>query len=142
MRAIWAGLGRDVVFSIVTPNGMIRTSRNQRVRRITREAEWVRILRSVWSGTECEPQLRSFMAILTITYRGTSAVYPLEISEDIGDADIKRIAVEVIRSGEVPGLQIGDLGNSAFMHFVVDRFDTPEGGKRLYLRPKVPFGAL
>jgi len=82
------------------------------------------------------------MAILTITYRGTSAVYPLEISEDIGDADIKRIAVEVIRSGEVPGLQIGDLGNSAFMHFVVDRFDTPEGGKRLYLRPKVPFGAL
>jgi len=100
------------------------------------------LAKRVWSGTECEPQLRSFMAILTITYRGTSAVYPLEISEDIGDADIKRIAVEVIRSGEVPGLQIGDLGNSAFMHFVVDRFDTPEGGKRLYLRPKVPFGAL
>ena len=51
MRAIWAGLGRDVVFSVVTPNGMIRTSRNQRVRRITREAEWVRILRSA-SGLE------------------------------------------------------------------------------------------
>lgn len=28
-----------------------------------------------------------------------------------------------------------------FDDFVVDRFDTPEGGKRLFLRPKVPFGA-
>jgi hypothetical protein len=24
--------------------------------------------------------------------------------------------------------------------FVVDRFGTPEGGRRIYLRPKVPFG--
>ena len=25
--------------------------------------------------------------------------------------------------------------------YVVDRFDTPAGGRRIYLRPKVPFGA-
>ena len=80
------------------------------------------------------------MAILTITYQGTSAEYPREIGDHIGDSDIKRIAIEVIRSGEVPGLRIIDLGDSAFVHFVVDRFITPEGGTRLYLRPKVPFG--
>ena len=82
------------------------------------------------------------MAILTITYQGMSAEYPREIGEDIKDEDIKRIAVEVIRSGEVPGLQIVNLGDSAFAYFVVDRFDSRERGTRLYLRPKVPFGAL
>ena len=47
----------------------------------------------------------------------------------------------MIRSGDVPGLHVRTLPDDAFDHFVVDRFDTPEGGKRLFLRPKVPFGA-
>lgn len=81
------------------------------------------------------------MAILTITYQGVSAEYPRSIDDEISDADVKRVAVEIIRSGGTPGLHIVDLGDSAFTYFVVDRFDSPEAGCRIYLRPKVPFGA-
>jgi hypothetical protein len=81
------------------------------------------------------------MATLNITYNGLSADYPLEIDYEIGDADVKRIAVEVVRSGGVPGLQIANLPERAFDNYVVDRFASPQGGQRLFLRPKVPFGA-
>jgi hypothetical protein len=50
--------------------------------------------------------------------------------------------VELVRSGCIPGLHVGGLSESAFDDYVVDRFDTPEGGRRLFLRPKVPFGAV
>ncbi len=82
------------------------------------------------------------MAILNITYQGVSADYPRDIDEKLSDTDIKRIAVEIVRSRGVPGLPAVDIGDAVFVYFVVDRFDTPEGGKRLYLRPKVPFGAF
>jgi hypothetical protein len=59
----------------------------------------------------------------------------------VSDRDLKRIAVELVRSGGVPGLHIRELPADSFDHFVVDRFDTPEGGRRMFLRPKVPFGA-
>ena len=54
------------------------------------------------------------------------------------DADALVQAVPPLR--EVAGLHVRTLPDDAFDHFVVDRFDTPEGGKRLFLRPKVPFG--
>jgi hypothetical protein len=78
------------------------------------------------------------MARLNITFGGLSADYPVELDGPISDADLKRIAVEVVRSGQVPGLHLPAIGEDAFEHFVVDRLD---GGRRLYLRPKVPFGA-
>ncbi len=81
------------------------------------------------------------MAILNITWNGISAEARVAIDHDLGDADLKRVAVELIRSGEVPGLHIASLPERSFDHFVVDRFDTPEGGKRIFLRPKVPFGS-
>ena len=80
------------------------------------------------------------MAILNVTYEGVSADYARDIDPDLSDQDIKRIAEEVIRSGEIPALRV-DIQPGAFSNFVVDRFETPEGGRRLYLRPKVPFGA-
>ncbi len=80
-------------------------------------------------------------AILNITYDGLSCDVPGLLDARTSDFDIKRIAVEVIRSGDLPGLRIANLSERAFDRFVVDRFDTPAGGKRLYLRPKVPFGA-
>lgn len=79
--------------------------------------------------------------ILNITWSGVSADTDINVDTTISDRDIKRIAVELIRSGDVPGLHVRSLANDAFDHFVVDRFDTPEGGKRLFLRPKVPFGS-
>jgi hypothetical protein len=75
------------------------------------------------------------MAHLNITYGGLSADYPLELDVRVSDADVRRIAVEVVRSGGVHGLHLPHLAENAFDSFVVDRM-----GDRIYLRPKVPFG--
>lgn len=80
------------------------------------------------------------MAILNITYHGMSADLPDEVDDVLGDDEIRKLAVEVVRSGALPGLQVANLEADAFRHFVVDRFSTPAGGHRVYLRPKVPFG--
>jgi hypothetical protein len=80
------------------------------------------------------------MTVLNITYNGYSADLPDELDGELTDDDIRRIAVEVVRGGNVPGLYDPELRDGAFRDFVVDRFDTPEGGRRIYLRPKVPFG--
>ena len=81
------------------------------------------------------------MAVLNITYNGMSADYPLDVAVNLTDGDVRRIAVEVVRSGGIRGLAIANLGDHAFDNYVVDRFETPQGGRRIYLRPKVPFGA-
>lgn len=78
------------------------------------------------------------MATLNITYNGLSADYPLELDAQLTDADVRRIAIEVVRAGGIPGLALPALPAGAFDGFVVDRL---QGGQRLYLRPKVPFGA-
>lgn len=80
------------------------------------------------------------MAILNITYQGLSADYSMHVDESMRDRDIRRIAVEVVRSGEIKGLHIANLSDRAFDDYVVDRLTTPRGDKRIYLRPKVPFG--
>jgi hypothetical protein len=80
------------------------------------------------------------MAILNITYNGVSADCPVELEVSVSDVDVRRIAVELVRSGGVPGLYIADLPGGAFNNHVVDRFG--DGAQaRLYLRPKVPFGS-
>jgi hypothetical protein len=79
--------------------------------------------------------------ILNITWNGISADTEVNVDSNVSDHDVKRIAVELMRSGGVPGLLVRGLGGDAFDNFVVDRFDTAEGGRRLFLRPKVPFGA-
>ncbi len=81
------------------------------------------------------------MAVLNITYNGMSVDYPFDVDYRMSDNDVRRIALELIRSGDVPGLDISNLADNAFNYFVVDRFNTPEGGERIFLRPKVPFGA-
>jgi hypothetical protein len=78
--------------------------------------------------------------ILNITWNGISADTDVNV-DGVSDRDVKRIAVELLRSGGVPGMVLRDLAGNAFDDFVVDRFDTPEGGRRIFLRPKVPFGA-
>ncbi|MBW2458667.1 MAG: hypothetical protein JRI68_29485 [Deltaproteobacteria bacterium] len=81
------------------------------------------------------------MAMLNITYNGLSVDYPLDADYELSDADVRRIATEVVRAGGLRGLQVSDLRDDAFAHYVVDRFDSARGGQRIYLRPKVPFGA-
>jgi hypothetical protein len=80
------------------------------------------------------------MSTLNITYNGLSADYPLDLDYQLSDADVRRIAVEVVRSGGVRGLQVANLPANAFDNFVVDRFQG-QTGSRIYLRPKVPFGS-
>jgi hypothetical protein len=80
------------------------------------------------------------MTILNITYNGLSADYPLDVETPMTDRDVRRVAVEVVRTGALRGLGAVNLGDRAFDDFVVDRFETPQGGRRIYLRPKVPFG--
>jgi hypothetical protein len=81
------------------------------------------------------------MATLNITYNGLSSDLPVEFDRAVSDADVRRIAVEVVRSGGMPGLHVANLPEDAFSHYVVDRFRGPRGDERIYLRPKVPFGA-
>ena len=81
------------------------------------------------------------MAILNLTYQGQSADYELALDFATNDADIRRIATEVVRSGGVRGLHVPNLPPTAFVNYVVDRLTGPDGEQRIYLRPKVPFGA-
>ena len=81
------------------------------------------------------------MAILNVTYAGRSADAPHRVDDRTADNEIRRIAVELIRTGGLPGLVVIDLGRDAFRNFVVDRHSDPDGTVRIYLRPKVPFGA-
>ncbi len=81
------------------------------------------------------------MATLNITYRGLSADYPMELDYQLTDADVRRIAVELVRSGGNHGVRVPTIDDRAFDNYVVDRFVSPQGGQRIYLRPKVPFGA-
>jgi hypothetical protein len=81
------------------------------------------------------------MAILNITYQGLSSDYELALDFAASDADIRRIAVEVVRSGGMRGLSIAQLPEHAFDQFMIDRLRGPDGAQRIYLRPKVPFGA-
>jgi hypothetical protein len=78
---------------------------------------------------------------LNITLQGVSGDYTVDFDGEPRDGDVKRVAVELIRSGDLPGLHVSGLPADTFDGYVVDRFDTPEGGRRLFLRPKVPFGA-
>ena len=80
------------------------------------------------------------MAILNITYGGRSADVRSPLDDRISDGDVRRIAVEVVRSGELGGLHVRDLAPDAFRNFVVDRLHGEGGMLRIYLRPKVPFG--
>jgi hypothetical protein len=83
------------------------------------------------------------MDILNVTYRGLSADYALDSPHPtpLSDADVRRIAIEVIRAGELRlGIEPGSIRTEDLDDHVVERFQTPSGERRIYLRPKVPFG--
>ena len=80
------------------------------------------------------------MALLNITYNGRSADYDLAVDHQTTDHEIRRIAIELVRSGSIRGLHVPNLAANAFDTFVVDRVGAGRNEKRIYLRPKVPFG--
>lgn len=81
------------------------------------------------------------MAILNITYNGLSADFPFQADEHLSDADIRRVAIELVRTSGIRGMYGKNVPANAFAHYVVDRLTSPTGERRIYLRPKVPFGA-
>src|SRR6267142_1634385 len=66
------------------------------------------------------------MAVLNITYNGLSADYPLDVDYKLSDADVRRIAIEVVRAGGVRGLQIANLPDNAFERVLFCDFDRVE----------------
>jgi hypothetical protein len=54
---------------------------------------------------------------------------------------LMKILGEVVRSGSIRGLHVPHLADTAFDAYVVDRVRSAGGAQRVYLRPKVPFGA-
>ena len=65
------------------------------------------------------------MTTLNITYDGMSADVRVELDGHVSDADVHLV----------------HLRDDAFQNYVVDRFRGQRGDERIYLRPKVPFGA-
>jgi len=80
------------------------------------------------------------MSVLNISYAGLSVDFTLESGANLTDGDVRRIALEAVRRGGVQGMAFPQLAETAFDQYVVDRFTAPSGDRRIYLRPKVPFG--
>jgi hypothetical protein len=74
------------------------------------------------------------LADVNVTYAGLSCDIG-KVEEATADDEIRRIATESLLATHP------DIAQDALQHYVVDRFNTPEGGRRIYVRPKVPFGA-
>lgn len=80
-------------------------------------------------------------ARMTITYGGQQGDLPDDVMFDATDEDLKRMAGEAVRGGDIPG--IDPVGDVELDNFVVDRFPAREDVpfNRISIRPKTPFGA-
>ena len=65
------------------------------------------------------------MAILNITYNGTSADFGQPIDDRSSDADVRRYAVELVRSGGLRGLHIANLPSDAFDYLSLIHISEP-----------------
>jgi len=86
-------------------------------------------------------ELPGNMARLNITFNGQQGDLTDPVAFDSADSDLKQMATESVRAGDVPGIDAAEEAD--FTDFVVDRF-TARGDlpwNRLSLRPKTPFGA-
>ena len=54
--------------------------------------------------------------MLNITFQGHSADYPLEGHDELTDDDVRRVAIEVIRAGGVPGIDALEIADDAFVN--------------------------
>lgn len=79
-------------------------------------------------------------ARLNVTYGGENGELPDPVFFDMADGDVKQIATEAVRGGDVPGIPADP--NATFNDFVVERYPANEEVtfNRIMLRPKTPFG--
>lgn len=86
-----------------------------------------------------EEALVAGMAKFNITYNGENGDLADPVSYDSTDADLKQIATETVRNGDIPGIEADP--DADFNDFVIDRYPAKDGlPNRLLLRPKTPFG--
>jgi hypothetical protein len=76
---------------------------------------------------------------LNITVGGFSVDLSRRIDQETSDEEIRRVAVEALRDGELPSLSDARPSSEMFDHYVVDRAERGPGERRIYLRPAVPF---
>ena len=81
-------------------------------------------------------------ARLNITWDGSNGDLPETVPYDAPDADLRRMAMEAVQHGDVPGIT-GVDGNVNMDDFVVERYNATEEipYARVFVRPKTPFGA-
>ena len=72
------------------------------------------------------------MTTLNITYDGMSADLPVEMDGHVSDADVRRIAVEVVRTGGVPGMH---LAHSETLEFPLHLSDAQARADLLAMTP-------
>ena len=77
------------------------------------------------------------MTTLNITLAGRSRDFELVLPPETTDDDIRRIAVELMQDHHGDPAEVL-VRRDTFDGFVVDRMNSDD---RIYLRPKVPFGA-
>ena len=79
-------------------------------------------------------------ARLNLTWDGQNGDLPDTIPFDASDLEIKAMAAEALRNGDIPGVAAAPHGVLA--DFVVDRFPATAEipWARVFVRPKTPFG--
>ncbi|MEM6930885.1 MAG: hypothetical protein AAF602_28380 [Myxococcota bacterium] len=79
-------------------------------------------------------------ARLNLTWNGQNGDLPDPVPYDASDAQLRAMALEALRNGDIPGIHI-DRG-ARLDDFVVDRFGPTATmpWHRIFVRPKTPFG--
>jgi len=84
--------------------------------------------------------MEEFEARVNVTYAGSNADLPDPVPFDTGDAVVRELVEEAIRTGSLPGVPLDK--DVSLSDYVVDRFSatTERGHHVMFLRPKTPFG--
>jgi hypothetical protein len=78
-------------------------------------------------------------ALLNVTWQGQNGELAEPVPWDAADGDVKQMAAESIRAGNIAGIDADAAVN--LQDFVVRRFDAKDDlPNRLVIRPKTPFG--
>lgn len=77
---------------------------------------------------------------LNITYNGVSADVEVPLDNAATDANIKTIAAEILRSGDIENMRHPNVTSADFEHFTVHRSRTPQDQERVLLCPKAAYG--
>ena len=79
--------------------------------------------------------------LLNITYNGVSADIEVPLESTATDQNIKTIAAEILRSGDIENMRHPNVTAADFEHFTVHRSRTPQDRERVLLCPKAAYGA-